>query len=84
MPESEVKTFKVVEGNREMEVFIPPTGDEIWDKELEAMGREKTSEDLKKNQKPVGKLPRKEIAQGLREVQEFRNRRKDNLNPKYY
>ena len=79
----EIKTFKVKEGNREQTVIIPKTGDKSYDDYLEEAEREKTSEQLKKNQRPQSTVPREQVVGALREFHNFIQRKKEG-GKKYY
>lgn len=72
-----MNTFKVKQGNREMTVIIPQTGDRSYDQYLEEAEREKTAEELKKQQRPISKMSRADIIGALKEYRDwFRRRRR--------
>lgn len=60
-----------------MTVIIPLTGDRSYDQYLEEAEREKTAEELKKQQRPIAKMSRADIIGALKEYREwFRRRQK--------
>lgn len=72
----EVKKITVKEGEHQMDVFIPQSGDTSYDNYLEEAEREKTSEELKKKPpKPPQKVSDKEMGAQLREYHEFKERK---------
>ena len=73
-----IKTFDVKEGNREMKVIIPETGDKVWDAELELAEREKTRDQLRTNQRPVSKVNKKEVGEALKDLKDFYNAKREN------
>ena len=72
-----MKKFDIVEGNRKMTVLIPPTGDKIWDRDLEQMGREKTRQQLKDNQRKLPTKSKKEVSGALRDYNNFLQAKKE-------
>jgi len=71
-----INKFTVKEGNREMQVIIPKSGDSSYDEYLEEAEREKTADELKKNQKPEATMSKADVAGALREYAEFKRRGK--------
>ncbi|MCW4051509.1 MAG: hypothetical protein NWE89_17445 [Candidatus Bathyarchaeota archaeon] len=87
MPEKppEIKQFRVKEGEHEMDVFIPQSGDKSYDDYLEEAEREKTSDELrKKTPKPPQKISDKDMGAQLREYQEFKERKERGEIKRYY
>lgn len=82
---SGINFFTVKEGDREMRVIIPGTGDKSYDEYLEQAEREKTRDQLQKlPPKPVRKTSKKEVGEALKEYREFLRRRREDVNPKYF
>lgn len=80
-----VNMFTVKVGDRERTVVIPDTGDIEENKYLEEAEREKTADELRKlPPRPARKVSRKEVGGALKEYREFLNRRKENVNPRYF
>lgn len=84
-----MRRFKVKEGDKEREVLIVGTPEEMNDKShmdyLEEAQREKTSDQLKKlPDKPKSKTLKKDVAGILKERIEFRNRKARGEIKKYY
>ncbi len=80
-----LNTFKVRQGDREMTIIIPRTGDKSYDEYLEEAEREKTEDQLKKKPpKPKSTIPRDQIAGSLREFREFLERKRKGDIKKYY
>lgn len=70
--------------DREMDVFVPRTGDPIYDHDLEQWAEEKTLDDLRKRQpKPKAKLSRKETIELLKDYRKYWQRKQSTVNRKY-
>ena len=84
MEKIELNQFTVKEGDREMDVVIPLTGDTSYDRYLEEAEREKTADQLRK--KPPRPVPadKKEVAGILKEIIAFRNRRQSEHPKRYF
>ena len=83
-----MRQFTVKESDREREVLIVGTEKEMKDKSymdyLESAEREKTSDQLKKlPERPKSKKSKKEISGALKELSEFRRRKREGTK-KYY
>jgi len=80
-----IKKIIVTENNRQMEVFIPETGDKKYDEAIEQAEREKTAEQLRKMPaKPKSNISNKDRAGAIKEYIEFRNRQRRGATKKYY
>jgi len=84
-----MRRFTVKEGNKEREVLIVGTEKEMRDKShmdyLEEAEREKTSAQLKKlPDKPRSDKSKEDIAGALKELADFRRRRREGDIKKYY
>jgi len=80
-----VRNFTVKHEDKEMQVIIPDSGDKSYDDYLESAEREKTLDQLKKSSpREKSKLSREDIRGNLKEFIEFKNRKKENVNKKYY
>jgi len=87
MAEETLNRFTVKEGEHEMEVVIPRSGDLLYDRYLEEAEREKTKEQLRKKPPKVPATPqsKQDLAEATREMLEYRNRKKYGTgNKKYY
>ena len=74
---------RIKESGREMTLIIPPTGDKVWDRELEEAEVEKTRDELRKMPpRPQGKS-KEEVAGALKEYSQFIKRQK-NGTKKYF
>ena len=80
----EVKVFTVKEGNREMNVIIPQSGDSSYDNYLEEAEKEKTSDDLRKNQRPAPKMSKKDATGAVKEIRKWKQDRESGKRSKYY
>ena len=70
-----MKNFTVKENGREMNVFIPDTGDPSYNEELALSSEEKTRADLKAlPPKEQPNVTKKEVAEFLKEQKAFRER----------
>jgi 23S rRNA maturation mini-RNase III len=75
----------VEENGKQMEVFLPNTGDAGYDKELKESYIAKTKEQLRKRPvKEVSKKSKEEQSGALKEFIEFRNRQKTDHPKKYF
>ena len=80
-----MKTITVKEEGRERIIFIPDTGDEGYNKDLEQMAEEKTRAELKAM--PPRKKPtasKKDVAEALKERLDFNKRKREDGIKKYY
>lgn len=81
----EIKRYTVKEGDSEMEIIQPLTGDKSYDEYLEEAEREKTADQLKKAPtKPKSIVPREQIAGSLREFREFLERKRKGDIKRFY
>lgn len=81
----EINKFTVKEGNKEMLVVIPKTGDKSYDDYLESSEREKTADQLRKRpDKPAPRASREEVSGALREYNEFKYRQRSEHPKKYF
>jgi hypothetical protein len=70
-----IKKITVKSNEREMNVFIPQSNDDSYNKYLEEAETEKTTNELnKKPPRPTPKASKEEIAGALREYREFKKR----------
>lgn len=77
------KSVNVKEGNREMKVLYPDMGDKSETHDLEQQAVEKTTDELKHNQRPVSTITPEHRKEALREWQDRRNRKRDS-SKKFY
>ena len=71
----EIKKITVKANDKEMDVFIPQSGDKSYDDYLEEAETEKTENELrKKPPRPESKMSKQEIGGALKEYQEFKKR----------
>jgi len=66
-----IKRLAIKEGDRQMDVFIPETGDKHWDEELEIAETERTRDYLKQERKEKSKMPRKDVGKILKDYKEY-------------
>ncbi len=77
--------FTVKENGREMEVVIPLSGDFSYDRYLHEAEEEKTRDQLRKREpKPKSKMSKQDMAQLGRELLEYKNRKKESPNRRYF
>ncbi|MBE3143550.1 MAG: hypothetical protein IMZ61_06465 [Planctomycetes bacterium] len=76
-------TVNVKEGNREMNVLIPDTGDSLETQDITEAAIEKTKDELRHNQRPVSTVKPEDRRAALREFQE-RKEHKRNGTRKFY
>jgi hypothetical protein len=76
-------TVNIKEGNREMNVLIPDTGDRLETHDITEAAIEKTRDELKHNQRPVSTVKPEDRRAALKEFQE-RKAHKQNGTRKYY
>ena len=84
-----MRRFTVKEGDREREVIIAGTPEEMKDQShmdyLEQAEREKTSDQLKKlPDKPKSDKSKEDISGALKELSDFRRRKQEGAIRKYY
>lgn len=84
-----MRKFTVKEGDREREVLIVGTPEEMKDKSymnhLTEAYKEKTSDQLKKlKPKEKSTKSKSDISGALKELSEFRQRKQDNVNKRYF
>ena len=80
-----IRQFTIKEGDHEMDVVIPESGDKAYDDYLEQAEREKTSEQLKKKPpKPPSKVSKEDLAGIAMEKLEFKGRKRRGNIRKYY
>ncbi len=80
-----IRKIDVTENGQTTELFIPETGDKSYDDYIEEAETEKTRDELKHRlprEKP--KYSKEEIGQALRDLSDFRRRKKESPNKKYY
>ena len=72
-----IKRLAIKEGDRQMDVFIPETGDKHWDKELEIAETERTRDYLKQERKEKSKMSRKDVGKILKDYKKYQEARKE-------
>lgn len=78
-------SVKVKEGNREMQVLIPDSGDQPETHDITQAAIEKTRDELKHNQRPESKVNPADRREALREALERRESRRNGTgNRKYF
>ncbi len=85
MDEVKLDKFIVKENGHEMEVIIPQSGDFSYDRYLHEAEEEKTRDQLRKREpKRESKISKQDIAQLGRELLEYKNRKRESQNRKYF
>ena len=82
---TQINRFKVKEGDKEMEVLIPDTGDRQYNEYLEEAQREITANQLRKKQdKPKPTASKSDVAEALKEYKAYQDYIKQGHRRKYY
>lgn len=80
-----IKRKVIREGDREMILIIPQTGDLSYDAYLEEAETEKTKDQLKKKPpKPIATMSKKDVAGALKEYFEWLRRKKSGDIRRFY
>ncbi len=80
----EIKNVVVKENNHEMQVFIPQTGDKSYDDYIEEAEIEKTRDELRKKPHLKSNKSKEDIKKALKELSDYRRRKRENVNRKYF
>ncbi len=81
---TEINQFSVKHEGKETIVIIPKTGDRSYDEYLEVAEREKTLDELKKRKTEKRTHSEKEVSAALKELSDFRKRKREGNIKKYY
>jgi hypothetical protein len=77
--------YTVKENGLKQDIYIPESGDKIYDRDLAQAYIEKTKDQLRRKQiKASPKASKSDISGVLREVNEFMNRQKSDHKRKFY
>lgn len=80
-----MKEITIEENGRKRIVFIPDTGDAGYNEALEQMAKEKTTAELKAMPpKPKSRVPKDDVAGALKEIADFRRRKREGDIKKWY